>query len=191
MELDNLMARTELNEHYPLNLESKNICGEGWPLMDIEGPLNLVELYVKCCMSRAFSGEMVQGILRFLERLLKGSSKSPDSPQCCSGSIHTIPGHLPIIMGSTVFCSICSTLFLWTRKCIVPSYVSFINATTDLAASYSVRFAELLPAPPSGMGLFPLSYHPTKVAVRALERLFVPFKVFSWSVFKNCKKWVK
>ena len=51
--------------------------------------------------------------------------------------------------------------------------MSFINATKDLAASYSDRFAELLPACPSGMGLFPLSYHPTKVAVRALGRLFL------------------
>ena len=69
MELNNLTARTELNEHYPLNLELRNICGEGWPLMDIKGPLNLIELYVKCCMSGDFSGEMVQGILRFLKRL--------------------------------------------------------------------------------------------------------------------------
>lgn len=121
----------------------------------------------------------------------KVSSKSTDSPQCCSGSIHTIPEHLPIITGSTIFCSICSTLFLWTRKCIALSYVAFINATKDLAASYSDCFAEPLPARASGVGLFPLPYHPTKVAVRASERLFAPFKVLSWSVFKNCKKWVK
>lgn len=43
----------------PLNL-GRGTSVERGDLMDIEGPLNLVELYVKCCMSRAFSGEMVQ-----------------------------------------------------------------------------------------------------------------------------------
>lgn len=38
--------------------------------MDIKGPTSLLELYVKCCVSEDFSGEMAQGILSFLKRSL-------------------------------------------------------------------------------------------------------------------------
>lgn len=63
------MTKTELSEHYALNPEWMGPCGEGWPLSGHQGTNESPRITCKM-LCQDFSGEMVQGILRFLKMSL-------------------------------------------------------------------------------------------------------------------------
>lgn len=184
------MARIELNEHYPLNLELRNICGEGWPLMDIKGPPNLIELYVKC-MSGAFSGEMVWGILRFLKRLLtqREFHISRFSPVLLREHTHnprTLAnnyGNNCILLNLLNIISLnqemYSPVLRVIHKCYKRSCCFILWSLCRTTPCPSIRHGVVSPVLPSHKG-----------CCESFGKI-VPFKVLSWSVFKNCKKWVK
>lgn len=67
MGVSNLMTKTELHEYYVLNPEWMAPCGDEGPLNGHQGTDESPRVTAKCCMSGDFSGEMVQGILRFLK----------------------------------------------------------------------------------------------------------------------------